>query len=346
MTAPPVDCRLDDTSMDQSSRRCPVRDFAILLDYGGFFMRGVDQLHWFSKSRLDVATVASVLLSAAVGVTSNAYVGSWAWGLLVALVVLVTCLAAAEIIRTRAAARSGTAGLQGTGRHPPIPPPDAEPRPSPTVEMTFSHSRVSRSVFAGRDAYQIKVGTGGVLTFVGVVLIALLMGGGATLLGRSEAAVPRHARGGSVSAGQGGKTPTVPPPRPTSPSAPTPASPRVTDSGSSVRARSAVVFSAGKDLDSPGMTRGLADLSFHSEHGGLSFLNGAVVAPLPSARPITEDVCRSAHGYDDAVIGLPIKAGTTLCLQTSDGRYGTLSITSTDSNALGGHAVISYTVWS
>lgn len=252
-------------------------------------------MRWFSRSRLDVASVVSVVLSAAVGVVGNAYVGSWAWGLLVALVVLVICLATAEIIRTRAAARLNASSAPPADVHPPLRP-SAEPQSGPTTSMTISQSRVSNSVFAGRNAYQLKVGSGGIFAFIGMLILALMLGGGATLLGRTDAAVPRHAKDDLPPRAGGGSRRTESPAPSTSQSFVI-ASPSATGSPSSPWTRSAGVTNGGRDLDPPGPTSGLADLSFDSREGGLSFLNGTVVAQLPAARPVTAELCRSAARY-------------------------------------------------
>src|SRR5438477_5030646 len=139
---------------------------------------------------MSIAIVTSVVLSALIGVVSNALVGSWGWALVTALLVLVSCMACVQLFLHRAAGReqpttSGESGKHESPAHVGRP---ADPRNPAT--MTFTSSTVRHSMIAGRDINQTKIGTGGILGIVGV---ALLLGVGTTALGRTPAAVPKRA---------------------------------------------------------------------------------------------------------------------------------------------------------
>jgi hypothetical protein len=104
---------------------------------------------------------------------------------------------------------------------------------------------------------------------------------------------------------------------------------------------------SGRDVDPRGTTRGLADVSFRSKNGGggLSPLNGAALAVLADGAAPTADICRTATGCSSKIVAMPIDVATVRCLRTSDGRYGSLSVTQAETSALGGTASITWTVW-
>jgi hypothetical protein len=288
---------------------------------------------WFRAHTMAALAVVSVILSAAIGIVSNVLVDSWGWALLTALLVLVSGLAIVEFTRNRADRAAGT-------------PPSATPESSSTGDrppgsITITGSKVSGLV-AGRDVHQTRIGTGG---FAAIAVAALLLGGGATYLGRTDAAIPKRALL------EDSKPSTSPSARSeSSPNADDGAtrssSPDVSNGTSSFRS-SGSLSTNGKDLDPPAMSDGTADVSFESkrDQGGLSLLNGAALAPIPGDGRPTEAACRSADRYSTALVAMPISPGLSRCLRTSDERYGTLSVTSAESNALGGQASITWTVW-
>jgi hypothetical protein len=280
--------------------------------------------------------VASVVLTAMVGVVSNVLVDSWGWALMTALLVLVSCLAIIEALRNRI--MTADAGHpEGAGSES-SPPASAVPG-----GITISQSRI-RGQVAGRDINQTKIGTGG---FAAIAAAVVLLGGGATYLGRTDAAIPGHAvRNNDEAIDPANPNPGQPDtsgttePDTAEPGGGTEPSPAVRDS--------AFLITNGVDLDPKGSSQGIADVSFKSrdqDDGGLLLLGGAELAPIPGSGRPRLAVCRAADGYSTAIVAMPIPPGLSRCLRTSDGRYGTLSITSAQPSALNGNATISWTVW-
>ncbi len=280
-------------------------------------------MSWFREHTGTTLAIVSVVLSAAVGIVSNILVDSWGWALLTGLLVLVSCLAVVEVIRHRADRTAVSAG-SATALVP--------DRSHPPGSIVVTGSSV-RGNIAGGDINQTKIGTGG---FAAVIVVAAALGGGATYLGRTEAAIPQRAQDTTAA------TPAA--------SLPTSSGTQGTGAEASAAAaayRSSKTVLTGTDLDPPASTGGTVDVSFNSKSGkgGLSLLNGTALAVIPGDGRPTEATCRSAGGYSDALVAMPIAPGLSRCLRTSDGRYGTLSITSAETSALGGFATISWTVW-
>lgn len=279
----------------------------------------------WSRTKVGVVlAIASVVLSAAVGIVSNILVESWGWALLTALLVLVSCLALVEVIRHRA------------DRAAPATTPAQTPAHARPGSITITGSSVRGNV-AGRDINQTKIGTGGLAA---MALVAVTVGVGTTYLGRTDAAIPRRALDATAT------TPTA-----ASPAGGVPAGNRHTSGKptpiASAGYRSSTTVLTAVDLDPPASTSGTDDVSFNSKQGkgGLSMLNGAALAPIPGDGRPSESACRSAAGYSTALVPMPISPGLSRCLHTSDGRYGALSITSAETGPLGGLATISWTVW-
>jgi hypothetical protein len=206
-------------------------------------------------------------------------------------------------------------------RHRATPPPPATAPahaasgwPPPRGGIVVTGSSV-RGNIAGGDIHQTKIGTGGLAA---VVVAAAALGSGAIYLGRTDAAVPQRALDAAVA-----------------------------DPAAGAYRESSLLLTA-TDVDPPGATGGTADISFSSKPGnagGLALLNGAELAPIPNNGRPTAAVCRKAGGYTAALVRMPIEAGLSRCLRTSDGRYGTLSIASAETTALGGNAQVAWTVW-
>lgn len=269
-------------------------------------------------------TVVSVLLSAAVGLVSNVLVDSWGWALLTALLVLVTCLAIVEVNRHRAALAAARSVADPKAGPPADPKADPEAgRQEERAGITITGSRVSGQI-AGRDAYQVRIGTGG---FVAIAMAAILLGGGATYLGRTDAAIPGRALESRA-------------PQPTVSQQ---TAPRQSESARARRpfSRATGISVGGIDLDPTDASAGTADVAFDGRRG-LTLLNGAALAATSSP---TEDGCRTAEGYGSELVPMPIEPGTSWCLRTSDGRFGSFSVTAVQANAGAGVATIAWTVW-
>lgn len=277
---------------------------------------------WLRTHAVGTLTIASVIMSAAIGIVSNMLVGSWGWALLTALLVLVAALAIIEFVRHRI-------------DRPTRPPTSTAPQSDDAARgISITDSKIS-GVVAGRDVNQLRVGTGGLAV---IAAAALLLGGGATYLGQTDAAIPDHARTDQPAA----STPPATSPSDTPPPTPT------QEPGNPSFQSSAVVTTNGKDLDPPDSSDGTADVSFNSRRsgeGGFALLNGAALAQIPGQGRPTATICEAADGYSSDLVAMPIAQGLSRCLRTSDGRYGTLSVTGTQSNALGGLANITWTVW-
>jgi hypothetical protein len=268
-------------------------------------------------NRLDLATALSVMLSAAVGIVGNFLVDAWGWPLLAAFVVLVVCLVGLEIVRHRAgAALRGPAG--------------PEPAPPYSVQQFQIGIAGSKGAHvAGRDIYRINVGGGTLLGVISVFGVALLLSGTVVTLGRRQEASDRT-RSPTVTTSTVSPADTGPPPA------------TVPDDFTYDGVR--LIDPTPVDLDPPRATRHLPDVYFRYDPSGFSFVNGAAVASVPPGQ-LSASGCSSATGWATHIGVADAKAVTSKCLRTSDGRYGTLTTTSTIADINGGSALINWTVW-
>jgi len=267
---------------------------------------------WLRKNRLDLATVGSILLSVLVGLVGNLVAGSWSWASLAMLVVLAVSLAGLEVLRHRLGKHEAP---QGPGA-------DGGPASGSTVAVAVGHQGGSTGdwVVAGGDVYQvhreIKIGGGAVL------LLALAAASAVLAVGRAATESDRPAAQSSqLPPGSGGSTPA--------------------DAYSS----SGVIL-ADEDFDPPKATRKLADAAYNDD-SGLSMLNAATVAVAPAGKLLSAEACRDLPGdaWTSSIAMTGLRPGLQLCLHTSDDRWGTLSITRVESDALGGFLQVSWTVW-
>jgi hypothetical protein len=275
----------------------------------------------------------SVVLTVLTGVVVNLFTDIWGWALLSALLVLASCLAIVEVTRHRMDDQAG--------RPAPAPVPE-HPLPPGSTSVTISATNF-RGMAAGRDINKTtRIGTGGLAA---IVVVAVLLAGGTTALGRTDAALPH---GGRATARN--EDPPATPDRSPEPTA-APSSP--SEAGrpggsptpsSTVRAESFALTTIGKDVDPRGRTRKVVDLSFDSDVG-LTPLNGTRLAPVPGNGRPTPEACRGAGGYSAATVKNPIPVGFSRCVETSDGNFGSVVVTRTRADVFGGQAFGSVTIW-
>jgi hypothetical protein len=285
---------------------------------------------WFRRSRLDLATAASVTLSVVVGVVGNYLVDRWRWGLFAGLVALVVSWVGLELVRHRLGPASTAPSTRSsdTGKPRRHRPPIGQSVAAETV-----HGRVTQ--VAGNQ-YNIGGGLGSALVLAAALLAA------AVILAAGRATVKTAGSSGTTAAGPTAAAPNTPPTSPPS----TPA----TGSGTSPRPYRTSVFSVGNsiDLDPPQQTAGLDDLSFNSKQGGLRTLNNATTAVAPTGTPVSAQTCSGipASTFRTSMSVQDLTANTTLCVRTSDGRWASLAVTEASASALGGLLRGGVTVWS
>ena len=270
---------------------------------------------WTRSATSVVLTVTSVVLTVLTGVVVNVFTDIWGWALLSALLVLATCTAIVKVVRRRMDALNLRPRPATTPAQEPAP---SRPGPPGSTSMTISGSTISGMV-AGRDINKsTRIGTGGLAA---ILTVALLVAGGTSALGRTDAALPKGDRAQALRrpAGPAATTAGSPELGPTNPSPGTPTA--STPAAEPSAFADIITVQAGTDLDPPKTTKKVVDISYDDEVG-LSLLNGTKVAPIPgSGRPSLE-ACGSASGYSGSVVPTPIPAGYSRCLQTSDGNYG------------------------
>ena len=275
-------------------------------------------------------TGVSVALTVLTGVVVNVFTDIWGWALLTALLVLASCLAVVEATRHRMDNQPQ--------QSEPAPSPE---RPLPPGSTSVTISATGRSMAAGRDINKsTRIGTGGLAA---IVALALLLAGGSTALGRTDAALPHGSRA-NTRGDDSQAIPTMIPGPTTSPSTPgrTSQPGGTTESTSTARAESFALTTSGKDFDPRG--QGAADLAYDSDVG-LIPLNGTRLAPIPGNGRATPEACRAAGGYSTAVVKVPIPAGFARCIQTSDRNFGSVAVTRTRADVFGGQASGSATIW-
>lgn len=209
-----------------------------------------------------------------------------------------------------------------------------------SVTVTGSSLNMNKSVISGGNVDQSRrtsIGTGG----LGVLLLAVMLGGGAIGVGRVLEAMDQPASAPTTS------VPSSVRPAPEESRPDGSATPRPSASLSSYKSSSMVVGGGAHDVDPRQVTNGLDDITFNQDVG-LSLLNNARIATIPAGQALSPEVCMNKVARSEVELIGPdeLKPGRTFCLRTSDGRTGTLSITRTSRDALGGFIFVSWTVWS
>jgi hypothetical protein len=99
----------------------------------------------------------------------------------------------------------------------------------------------------------------------------------------------------------------------------------------------------GNDFDKNDKTNGLDDATFH-EQTGLVMLNNAGVAELPTGSQFTPEECGKvpATSWRSQVQTRDLRLNLQLCLRTSDGILGSLSVDDIRSNYL---VSVGYKLW-
>ena len=285
---------------------------------------------WFRRNRLDLATAASVTLSVVVGVAGNYLVDRWTWGLFAGLVALLVSLVGLELVRHRLSAATAARSTRSSDNHKP------RHHRSPGGQSVAAETVYGPVTQVAGNQYNVGGGLGSALVLAAALLAA------AVILAAGRETVKTAGSSGTTAAGPTAAGPNTPPSSPSSIPA--------TGSGTAPRPYRTSVFSVANsiDLDPPQQTAGLDDMSFNSKQGGLRMLNNATTAVAPSGTAISAQTCSGipTSNFRTSMSINDLTANPTLCIHTSDGRWGSLAVTEASASAIGGLFQAGLTVWS